>query len=557
MPGAHFDAPLVVDNKDGWGPTDDTFQYKDMPYQPYSKNDQLGKIADWSGTAYGDKRNYNRYRSQFGAGVGMYQYIHEDDENTFQLVDSTRLPKPPYQKRTRFQQNRFRQYQNQNGRFGPMQKQFVGTQKKSKTMKNLEMDQMRQMRKWQKQYGNRADPRQHQQAKQREPSVRVREDWQVIEEIPFSSLAKLSLPTVSEPQELSVWGSLEYYDKRYDHISTKREKKLTMVNRLIHKITTTKDPVIRQICKTHGNVFATDAIISTLMCCTRSVYPWDIVVDKLGTRLFFDKREDSTIDILTVNETANEPPPDDGTMDSAKNLGMEAVFINHNFAQQVLKMNEERYKFPNPNPFIQSDEESEAASVAYRYRSWDLGNNQVIVIRCEQDCVQTGPNGEDQFVNIKALNEWNPKIGSGLDWRTKLDMQRGAVLAAELRNNGFKLAKWTTCAILAGSDHIKFGYVSRQNFKDAARHTILGIQNFKPQEFATQMALNMDNGWGIVRVLVDFFTNKSDGRYLITKDPMKPTLRIYSVPENSFDSEEDASDDENDQQQQQPDPQQK
>ena len=71
-----------------------------------------------------------------------------------------------------------------------------------------------------------------------------------------------------------------------------------MVNRLIHKITTTKDPVIRQVCrrdsqermrisfffslktcKTHGNVFATDAIISTLMCCTRSVYPWDIVVD--------------------------------------------------------------------------------------------------------------------------------------------------------------------------------------------------------------------------------------------------------------------------------------
>jgi len=549
MPGARFETPLVVDNQDGWGPTDDTFQYKDMPYQPYSKSDQLGKIADWTGTVYGDKRNNNRYRSQFGVGVGMYQYIHEDDENTFQLVDSTRLPKPAYQKRTRFQMNRYRQNQTQNGRFAPMQKQFVGTQKKSKTMKNLEMDQMRQMRKWQKQYGNRADPRQHQQAKQREPSVRVREDWQVIEEIPFSSLAKLSLPNVGEPEELSVWGSLEYYDKRYDRITTKTEKKLMMVNRLIHKITTTKDPVIRQICKTHGNVFATDAIISTLMCCTRSVYPWDIVVDKLGARLFFDKREDSTIDMLTVNETANEAPPEDGTMDSAKNLGMEAVFINHNFAQQVLKMNEERYKFTNPNPFIQPDEESEAASVAYRYRSWDLGNNQVIVIRCEQDCVQIGPNGEDQFVNIKAINEWNSKIGSGLDWRTKLDMQRGAVLAAELRNNGFKLAKWTTCAILAGSDQVKFGYVSRQNFKDASRHAILGMQNFKPQEFATQMALNTDNGWGIVRVLVDFFMSKPDGRYLITKDPMKPTLRIYSVPENSFDSEEEGSDDENDQQQ--------
>ncbi|CAF1068639.1 unnamed protein product, partial [Adineta steineri] len=99
MPGAHFEAPLVVENKDGWGPTDDTFQYKDMPYQPYSKSDQLGKVADWTGTVYGDKRNNNRYRSQYGVGVGMYQYIHEDDENTFQLVDSTRLPKPAYQKR--------------------------------------------------------------------------------------------------------------------------------------------------------------------------------------------------------------------------------------------------------------------------------------------------------------------------------------------------------------------------------------------------------------------------------------------------------------------------
>ncbi|CAF1008702.1 unnamed protein product [Adineta ricciae] len=546
MSTVHFQAPLVIDNKDGWGPTDDTFQYKDMPYQPYSKSDQIGKVADWTGTVYGDKRNYNRYRSQYGAGVGMYQYVHDDDENTFQIVDSSRVPKPAFQKRSRYQQNRFNSQQNQN-RFSTMQTGFTGTQKKSKTMKNLEMDRIRQMRKWQKQSGNRTDTRQH-QAKQREPSIRIRDDWQVIEEIQFSSLAKLSLSTVGDPDELSVWGSLEYYDKRYDRITTKSEKKLVMNNRTLHKITTTKDPVIRQICLTRGNVFATDAIISTLMCCTRSVFPWDLFVDKIGTRLFFDKREDSPIDILTVNETANEPPPEDGTLDSAKSLGMEAVFINHTFSQQVLRTGEERYKFPNPNPFIQPDEENEAASVAYRYRLWDLGNNLSIVIRCEQDCVQIGPNGEEQFVNIKALNEWNPKAGSNLDWRTKLDMQRGAVLAAELRNNGFKLAKWATCAILAGSDQMKFGYVSRQNFKDASRHTILGTQNFKPQEFATQMALNIDNGWGIVRALVDLLMSKPDGKYLIMKDPMKPMLRIYSVPENSFDSEDETSDDEGEEQ---------
>ena len=46
--------------------------------------------------------------------------------------------------------------------------------------------------------------------------------------------------------------------------------------------------------------------------------------------------------MLTVNETANEPPPEDGTVDSAQNLGMEAIFINHTFTQQVLKMVRER-----------------------------------------------------------------------------------------------------------------------------------------------------------------------------------------------------------------------
>jgi len=44
-----------------------------------------------------------------------------------------------------------------------------------------------------------------------------------------------------------VWGSLEYYDKRYDRTTTKSERKLAIVNRLIHKVTTTKDPVIRQV----------------------------------------------------------------------------------------------------------------------------------------------------------------------------------------------------------------------------------------------------------------------------------------------------------------------
>lgn len=59
MPGAHFEAPLVIDNRDGWGPTDDTFQYKDMPYQPYSKSDQLGKVRPMINIDFSNFHLYN------------------------------------------------------------------------------------------------------------------------------------------------------------------------------------------------------------------------------------------------------------------------------------------------------------------------------------------------------------------------------------------------------------------------------------------------------------------------------------------------------------------
>ena len=48
-----------------------------------------------------------------------------------------------------------------------------------------------------------------------------------------------------------------------------------------------------------GTVFATDKILSTLMCAPRSVYSWDVVVHKVGGKLFFDQR-DASFDLLTV-----------------------------------------------------------------------------------------------------------------------------------------------------------------------------------------------------------------------------------------------------------------
>lgn len=60
----------------------------------------------------------------------------------------------------------------------------------------------------------------------------------------------------------------------------------------------------------------------------------------------------------------------------------------------------------------------------------------------------------------------------------------------------------------------------------------------KPRDFAAQMALNLNNGWAIVRTIVDMVLRMDDGKYVLVKDPNKPLLRLYSVPLNTFDEED-------------------
>ena len=68
------------------------------------------------------------------------------------------------------------------------------------------------------------------------------------------------------------------------------------------------------------------------------------------------------------------------------------------------------------------------------------------MVRCAVDAaIKLGDT--TQLVAVHALNEFDPKW-SGVDWRQKLDQQRGAVLATELKNNANKIAKWTAAALV-------------------------------------------------------------------------------------------------------------
>lgn len=523
------------------------------------------QVADWTGQTYSDKRLANKYQSQFGGG-GQYAYFQDDDESSFQLVDTGRSG-PNRMQRGRGLRMGNRNMRNRGGGRGGFNNQMQVLNKQGGGRGGRQQQQGHPGRggKWQKNLAgrNRFDNKgQGMKKRDAAASVYVKPTWKVVEEMDFPRLNKLSLPNIVDGSDVYKAGSLEYYDKANDRVTCRNEKRLVRVNRISHKVTTTDDPIIRQLSKTVGNVYATDDILSALMCAARSVISWDIIVQRVGNKLFFDKREDSDFNLLTVNETAADPPYYDeeqkNSINWPKNLALEATYINHNFSQQVLKAgeNDTRHTFEHPNPFVSADDEGEVPSVAYRYRKFDLGEGIELVVRTEVDAATVGPSGDIQYMTIKGLNEWDPKYSGLIDWRQKLDVQRGAVLANELKNNSCKLARWTVQSLLAASDQLKFGYVSRVHFRDSSKHTILGTQQvclfacnpnacsnvlvpqFKPREFADQINLNMDNAWGVLRCIIDTCMKLPEGKYLLLKDPNKPALLLYDIPDNTFETDE-------------------
>ena len=80
-------------------------------------------------------------------------------------------------------------------------------------------------------------------------------------------------------------------------------------------------------------------------------------------------------------------------------------------------------------------------------------------------------------------------------------------------------------------------FVSRSNPKNNNDHVILGVLGYKPRDFAAQMNLNLANGWGIVRTISDMVLKMPEGKFVLVKDPNKSVLRLYQVPDHTFEEE--------------------
>lgn len=479
----HFAPPLVFDNPQGWGPTEQSIpaKFKEIPFAPFSKSDKLGKAAD--NMISGGHFHHNRFRhpQSYGSSDTAFNYYHQesDEGGDFQLV-AAQGQKTKAKAKPRWQQG----WQKK----PPVRRRGETlAQNKPNFGKHHEQRRKHQGARWQRwggsgargggRFGGFGGRRGFGEKLSREASIEVKPEWEVVDQFDLGQLLKMrSKEQVGQPEDLVQAGSVEFYDKTYDRVTTKSKKPLQRIDRNFFRVTTSDDPILTRLqaesdTASDANVFATDAILSVLMTAPRSNYSWDVVVRRVGPpnreedgvlvennpKVYFDKRDNSLFDYLTVNENASEPPRDDdpNSINTPLKLSDEATFINQNFSQQVLARDGTRHKLAEPNPFQGTLADEEMASVGYRYRKFDLGDGNVLLARCQVDGAIKKDNGVD-FVNIKALNEYDSKA-TGVDWRQKLDSQRGAVMATEFKNNASKLARWTAQSILAGAQQLKLG----------------------------------------------------------------------------------------------------
>ena len=112
-----------------------------------------------------------------------------------------------------------------------------------------------------------------------------------------------------------MYGYLNYYDKAFDKVTVKTEANLPpSIPPEKGTYNPAPNPSADSLLKTFGQkisqqakeaaknaqesevfptrtVISSDVIIAALMSCTKSVYSWDLIVDKRGDTLMLDKRE--------------------------------------------------------------------------------------------------------------------------------------------------------------------------------------------------------------------------------------------------------------------------
>jgi hypothetical protein len=244
-------------------------------------------------------------------------------------------------------------------------------------------------------------------------TITVKPDWKVIGSFNKQSLEKLKIDTEVEVEDKLFAGKLfKISDDYQDRINPLNSVPIERFEnfKFFGNVTTLEDEKMKSA-NDIAQVFVTDKILSVIMTSVFSSRPWHLKITKIGDSIFIDKMDNSEIDLITVNESSDNPPQDedDKQIDSFKNLSIEATLINEFIKEQIIDpqspYEEEIEVNVESHPFS-TENDTDIERLSYRYRLWKLGEIDVLV-RCQVHAFEEDENGETNLINIYALNEFD------------------------------------------------------------------------------------------------------------------------------------------------------
>lgn len=383
--------------------------------------------------------------------------------------------------------------------------------------------------KWSKRWGNKTNT-----ACEQLYALDVKEHWELVSTLEIKDVAASPAVVVPKAKDIQMAGHVRLYDASVVERSASAKTPIGLAVPTgapldTMKRTLAQDAIMKALMdkKTSGPVvYSSDSVISALMACGTSVNAWDIIVTKRGDTLVLDSRTDSILDSVIVNETGTEPLPEDPeSINCAPQLADEATLVNTRFQEQVLGARP--VKVGATLPFAVKPEHAPIAT-AFRYRAFTLpgGDEEAEAPTLVVRCGVSGGNASKQFVAVHAFTEFDSKY-TGLEWRPRIDTQRGLLLANQFNNNSFKVTRWLAEAWLAGVAEMRFGYVSRTLVHDNSSHEILGVQRYTPAQLGTHIKIRESMLWGALNNVISTLRELPDGDYIVYRAIEEPALQIY------------------------------
>eukprot|EP01084_Bolivina_argentea_P176658 305651_1 len=574
----------------GWGPTEDAIpSFSGLPFTPFSKRDTINYVANWDPSS---SRRSRRSRSKFGDDENANQLgVFTDSDNDEGFEGGITVKKRSYETIAKYRRDR------------------TGQQNK------LNYSQNRKVIKEQQQLQNaptsrRGTRRQVQNKRRRKKyienprptcaSIKKQDHWIDLTDIwfretfeggygnsrafVFSIDGEELIGSVYTPSAKklimagTIHGTLTKYDTR--HGNTYKPEMLNYEKfsdfkyvHFSHK-SAIQDPYIFELANrpsNKANVFTTDNVLSAIMCCNRSKYSFDIVINKIGDKIFLDERN-KVLSTYSVDETSQNRPTKKGTskINQYTSLAQEATYINHVFAEQMVYHTRLDYtqKLKRPHPFVNEiggnakkkknsssrrnkakkinrsrNTNQEAASQAFSYNLYEVTDNIKVICRCAIDGYLVDDAGnkkkrkDNDWVKIYALNQYDSNRSKTQNWTKYLDTRDSTILSQEITNNNFKCARFGIKAHLSGANYIKLGFVTRDSVHSTEKHLVCGVKTYQVDDFIRNKLRirSMNEPWTIFAKFVKCVKElEHDGRYIAVRDPLKQVIRMFKVNDDSF-----------------------